>query len=113
MYIKRNAEGVIVAISHHDAADFSWLEDSAPELQAFIQGLPRVRKESTGKLLRTDAELARVLEDVIDLLTHKGVIQFTELPSAAQEKLLNRKHIRQSSDHLKLFDDDNEGTIKL
>lgn len=113
MYIKRDTTGAIVAISHQSAPGFSWLEDTAPELQAFIQGLARVRKENTSQLVRTDAELARVLEDVIDLLTHKGVIQFTELPSAAQEKLLKRKHFRQNVDHLKLLDDDNEGTIKL
>jgi hypothetical protein len=38
--------------------------------------------------------MMRILEDLIDLLTEKRLIQFTELPLAAQKKLLGRKWVR-------------------
>lgn len=42
----------------------------------------------------SDVGLARVLEDVIDVLITRGVIQFTDLPEAAQSKLLERRETR-------------------
>lgn len=47
-------------------------------------------------LSQTDASLARVLEDLIDVLITRGVIQFTDLPDAAQAKLLERRQTRVS-----------------
>ena len=40
----------------------------------------------------SDAGLARVTEDLIDILITRGVIQFTDFPPAAQAKLLDRRH---------------------
>ena len=55
----------------------------------------------------TDAGLARVTEDLINILIDKGVIQFTDLPAAAQTKLLERRLVReQMSSRLTLLDDD-------
>ena len=45
-------------------------------------------------LSESDVGLARVLEDVIDVLITRGVIQFTDLPEAAQSKLLERRETR-------------------
>ncbi len=42
----------------------------------------------------TDAELARVTEDLIGVLVKKGVIIFTDLPDAVQRKLLDREALR-------------------
>lgn len=42
----------------------------------------------------SDTAIARVLEDLIDVLITRGVIQFTDLPPAAQEKLLSRRQTR-------------------
>ncbi len=42
----------------------------------------------------TDTGLARVLEDLIDVLISKGLIQFTDLPESAQRKLLERRSTR-------------------
>ena len=47
-------------------------------------------------LSQTDIGLARVLEDLIDVLITRGVIQFTDLPEAAQAKLLERRETRAS-----------------
>lgn len=57
-------------------------------------------------LQQSDAEVVRVLDDLIELLIDKGVIQFTELPIEAQQKLLNRSQLRQSQRDLNLLEDE-------
>jgi len=42
----------------------------------------------------SDAAMARVLEDVIDLLMEKQVFNFTELPEVVQHKLNTRRKLR-------------------
>ena len=57
-------------------------------------------------LSESDADMARVMEDLIDVLIHRGVIQFTDLPEAAQAKLLHRRKTRaQISQSLQLLPD--------
>lgn len=54
----------------------------------------------------SDASLARVTEDLIDILLTRGLIQFTDFPPAAQAKLLQRRQTRAIlSKRLKLLDD--------
>jgi hypothetical protein len=60
------------------------LPADAPEVQAFL-GTPAAPYE------RLDAEFIRVLEDLIDVLLARGVINVTDLPQQAQRKLLARK----------------------
>jgi hypothetical protein len=45
-------------------------------------------------LSATDADLARVVEDLIALLADNGVIMFTDLPEGARRKLLLRGRLR-------------------
>lgn len=45
-------------------------------------------------LAASDADLARVTEDLIVVLVKKGVILFTDLPEAVQGKLLDRETLR-------------------
>ena len=45
-------------------------------------------------LAQSDAELARVTEDLISVLVKKGAILFTDLPEAVQAKLLDRETLR-------------------
>lgn len=52
--------------------------------------------EKANALSQTDTSLVRVLEDLIDVLITRGVIQFTDLPEAAQAKLLERRETRAS-----------------
>jgi len=54
-----------------------------------------------------DAAFVRVLEDLIDTLIEKGALRLTDLPVAAQDKLAERKGLRQRlNDALNLLDDD-------
>ena len=63
-------------------------------------------------LNQTDVGLARVLEDLIDVLINRGLIQFTDLPQAAQVKLLERRQSRASMSHrLQLMPLDGENDL--
>lgn len=43
---------------------------------------------------RLDADLIRVIEDVVDVLIDRGLLRLTDLPPQAQRKLLTRKGAR-------------------
>ena len=90
-FIKRNDRGQICGISltPQDGHLKSTPED-APELEAFLQQL----EDAQGLISGTDMPLVRVLEDLIDLLIDREVIRFTDLPDAAQRKLMNRRRLR-------------------
>ena len=68
---------------------------------------------SVDALSQSDAAIARVLEDLIDVLIGRGVIQFTDLPEAAQNKLMTRRQTRAKlSNSLNLLPEDgDEGFI--
>ncbi|NOQ79315.1 MAG: hypothetical protein GQ546_07930 [Gammaproteobacteria bacterium] len=65
--------------------------------------------EYTNHLLsQSDAEFIRVLEDLIDVLLDKHILLLTDLPEAAQYKLLKRKKIRKEHIQSILSDDDDD-----
>ena len=103
MYIKRNAAGELIAVSKIAAVDFvaAGVADTA-ELLAFIQ-----QEKTSGQLAleQTDQTMARVMEDVVNLLVEQGIIRFTDLPDAAQHKLLNRRELRGKHLGIALLDD--------
>lgn len=68
--------------------------------------------DKVNALSQTDTSLVRVLEDLIDVLITRGVIQFTDLPEAAQAKLLERRETRASlSNRLQLLPMDGENDL--
>lgn len=103
MYLKRNAQGEIVALSKVAAADFiEQVRDDDAQLLAFLQSAKSLEQLT---LEQTDTAMARVLEDVVSLLVEQGVIRFTDLPSAAQDKLLARRELRGKRQGIELLDD--------
>ena len=108
---RRNAEGRIVALTRQTLSPQrivmgSWQAVSAadPEVEAFVQDVT----SQADALSQTDIGLARVLEDLIEVLITRGLLQFTDLPEAAQTKLLERRQTRANLPHrLELLDDDN------
>lgn len=66
-----------------------------------------------------DAELIRVLEDLVHVLIDKGVIALTDLPPSAQVKLLKRKGFREfvqvngtTKDYVDTLDDSRFGLMR-
>lgn len=64
------------------------------------------------QLSTSDAELVRVLEDLIDVLIANGTIRMTDLPPKALEKLTSRKQTRRKlNNSLNLLGDDEDSII--
>lgn len=117
-FVKRDETGKIIAV--YAAAQKPGLEQlnaNDPQLIEFLSdgdGDAAAKKDMT----ESDLGLARVLEDLIDLLIEKGTFRFTDLPEAAQRKLLARRGLRKEfayvetlfgSDEEEPFPGDNEG----
>lgn len=108
-YVTRDEKGVIVAI-HQDQGEESrpWEDANHPDVIAFIKNIDKphaVKQALTG----TDNEMARVIEDLVDLLMEKQIFVYTELPEAVQAKLNVRKQLRQDMNSLgNLIDNDED-----
>lgn len=105
MYVKRDQAGRISAVSKQALEGFEAIAADSPELVAFLMQL---RPEVEQSLAESDLQMARVLEDVVGLLIDKSIIRFTDLPDAAQDKLLQRREMRGSFQAVSLLGDDDE-----
>ena len=87
-HITRGQDGTIASVSKRAEAGTEPMADDHPELLAFFHSAPQ------RSFSEADAEFVRVLEDLIDTLIQSNVIRHTDLPPAAQEKLVLRKGMR-------------------
>ncbi|WP_432474289.1 hypothetical protein [Amphritea sp. HPY] len=109
-YVKRDDDGSIVAVSGVDLEGFETLHRiSGDDMAAIISSVENALKA----LSQADMEFIRVIEDVVTVLVEQSQIQFTDLPEAAQRKILERQRIRNIiRPHLDLLpDDDNDKLI--
>jgi hypothetical protein len=88
IYVKRNPEGKVVTLSERGDDVFAeCLEMDHPDVQEFLLSA-RIALSSS------DSETIRVIEDLVDVLIRNKTIMLTDLPVAAQEKLLARQRMR-------------------
>lgn len=107
-YVERDAGGAIRRLSERPGPNaLEFLAPDSPELQAFVARTAR-SSELLESLRQTDADLVRVVEDLVDLLTAKGVIRPDELPEPVRRKLALRADLRRAYRDAPLlkFDDD-------
>lgn len=89
-YVSRNADGTLQSVSRQPAPGSEQMDESHPEIQVFFNP-----KGTAGSGFdAADADFVRVIEDLIDTLIMKNVIRHTDLPAAAQKKLILRKGLR-------------------
>lgn len=103
-YVKRDEQGRIILVNLEPGDGLLEVPAGSPELSEFMH---RVGIEQS-TLQQSDMRLVRVLEDLIDLLIARDVIRFTDLPLPAQEKLMERRSMRQSLGALNLLGGANE-----
>jgi hypothetical protein len=103
-HVKRDGQGRITALNLEPGDGLEAIPASSPELLDFMHKMGL--EQST--LQQSDMRLVRVLEDLIDLLIDRDVIRFTDLPLPAQEKLMERRSMRQSLGALDLLGGANE-----
>ena len=115
-YAVRNARGQLTSLHRHDPGVGEPISADDPEVRTFLGldagrsaaadadadadapadavGVSMVDHEVSG-FNRLDADFIRVLEDVIDALTSRNLINITDLPDIAQTKLFARKSFRE------------------
>lgn len=85
-YIHRAPDGSVASLHRQaEAGAAEFLPDDHPEVRDFV-GLG-----DDGGFAVLDAGFIRVLEDLIDVLIRGHVINLTDLPIEAQQKLYSRK----------------------
>ena len=110
-YVTRNTTGAIVGLMQEPPSDSATnpelIDADDPQIAAFLGGAGGT---DFGRL---DADFVRVLEDVIDTLIIKNVINITDLPEQAQAKLFARKSFREriTRHSLRLFGDSGAGDV--
>jgi hypothetical protein len=106
LYIERDNSGKIISLHNKPEAGANEQKSIVDEeilefLNRNVDTDPRVQLLSL-----SDIGIIRILEDLINLLVRKNIILFTELPEEAQEKIRNRKRLREKIDPDHLMVDD-------
>jgi hypothetical protein len=96
-YVIRDASGKIVQIFEQpvDGKAEQISADSADYKRYLDEHAALTAEELRRQLAASDVGMARLVEDLIDVLIAKGVIKFTDLPPAAGSKYLERQGARE------------------
>jgi hypothetical protein len=103
-YILKNQLGQIIASSASENMGEGWefIENSDSEYLAYLE----TELSSHAAFRESDIQLARVLEDLINILIERNLIQFTDFPNPAQKRLNDRQSMRNKNRLTILLDDD-------
>ncbi len=106
LYVERDEEGCIIAM--HSTPQANAEEAKSVVDEEILDFLNKTVSADSRKLLLSlsDMGIIRLLEDLIDLLIQKNVIFFTELPDQAQERIRERKRLREAITSQNLTVDD-------
>ena len=105
LYVERDQTEKIIAIRLSPNDNTS--EQKSVLDEELIEFLTAGGSEPLIKVLSlSDIGIIRIVEDLIDLLIKKNLLLFTELPKEAQEKIMERKQVRQKLDNNHLLVDD-------
>jgi hypothetical protein len=106
LYVERDGEGRIIAM--HSAPKPNASEEKTVVDEEILDFLNKTVSADSRKLLLSlsDMGIIRLLEDLIDLLIQKNVIFYTELPESAQDKIRERKRLRETVNPQTLTVDD-------
>ena len=107
-FVSRNEQGAITGVFGRPSAPAQEeLAVGDPELRTFLQG-PGAR-HVRGRLEASDTEMARIAEDIIEVLVAKSIVNFTDFPRTTQQKLLRRRTLRRNLSTLSnLVSDDDD-----
>ena len=106
-FVHKDAAGKILAVYTEPVEGGQEVAPDDPGLKAFIQ--QNIPGAAGNEWMQSDLALARVIEDLIEVLIDKKVIMFTDFPKGAQQKLLERRGLRKEFDLVEdLFGDGEE-----
>jgi hypothetical protein len=93
-YAQRNAQGSIIALfAQEEERGPEFIRSDHSDVQAFLYpGSEKVRSN----MQASDMEMARVVEDLIQVLIEKDVINIESLPGPTRQKIERRKSAREA-----------------
>jgi len=92
LYVERGSDGNIIALHKSQTpVALEQMLSTDDEVLAFFNSAGSVEQ----LMAMTDFATVRIIEDIIDLLVHKNIINFTELPEHAQRRIRERKQLRE------------------
>ena len=108
-FVERDSEGKISAIVRKTANPKPEVADPmSPELMAFLVA-GGLKDEYEENWMLADLALARVVEDLVDILINKEMLKITDFPIPAQQKIIARHGKRNDFGYLtQLFPDDED-----
>src|SRR3989344_4819972 len=89
-YVVRDPNGSVISLHREPVDGAELLPSNHPDVQAFLG------QQGGRSFAEMDANLVRVLEDLIDALLRRNVLRITDLPLEAQVKLFERKQFREN-----------------
>jgi len=109
-YVQRDANGCLLRVETAPfAEDLETVSAEDHEIQAWYAN--QMAESSLLKLEQSDLDMIRVLEDLITVLIRKGVVRITDLPEAAQSKLVGRSKARDALGGLHRLINDDESEL--
>lgn len=110
-HIQRNAEGELIRVEAESFAEATaTLPADDHEIQSWFTN--ETVANSLNALKLSDIEMIRVIDDLIQVLTAKGILRVTDLPAPAQAKLMDRSRARVNLGGLSnLIDDEETGLV--
>lgn len=99
-FVSRDETGTVTALHEQaTAAQAEFLAVDHPAVQAYLEQSRRIAA-AKDLLSSSDAETVRVIEDLIEVLVDRRLIMLTDLPVAAQQKIIDRRSTRQTLNRL-------------
>ena len=92
-HVIRDQAGAIIAVYADPQRGTHPLSIDDPELLAFATGGDS-ETQLRAYLANSDADLLRIVEDLINVLIDQNVVLLTDFPEYAQKKLLRRQSVR-------------------
>lgn len=94
-YVSRDSNGRINGIGDRPAQHAKeFLPNDNPEVVKYLRGASP--DSMRNRLSATDLEMSRILEDLVDVLVSRNILNFTDFPIEAQKKLMARQKLRKS-----------------
>lgn len=106
LYVKRNEQGKVLAVSKDPAPGFVASDGNiSRDVADFLS-----ESGQLSDLAASDLDFVRVLDDLLQVLMEKGVLNFTDMPPEAQRKLVERDQLRKAKNALDVLLDDDGST---
>ncbi len=107
LYVKRDETGKMEDFSFVPKPGYELTSLEDPAVVAWLQDQEN-RQAIDETLRRMDLEMARVVEDLIEMMIEKGLILFTDLPEAVQNKILFKRRVRNLRESALLHNEDED-----